>query len=629
MLVGAFGVTAALEADLAWRLRAALEEQDAEVFLRPGLALAASCATQAGERRGMLCALEGRLFEEAHLASELGLENPDTLELLAAAVGAWDRAAPTRLRGEFTALTWDAESGRGLVFQDHFGLKALYLAATGSHLSFATALPALLGLLPEAPRADEVTLLHRLGATSMVGDRTLYSGVTRLGAAHLLELSPGGWQRRRYWSPVYRPPQAGSRTELRARLYEGVARAIRRRVEPGTRAGIMLSGGIDSSSVAAVASRECEGTLRSYSFVFPDDPEMDESGRVTQLVDSLGLEGTSLHVHRGGAVRTCLDYLHTWGVPVATPAFVLERAMMERADADGVQVLLDGQGGDEVFGNAPYLLADRIRQGRVISALRLMERFPRSSDDLPRKVLVRLFALYALRGALPYRLHRRLRARGDVRRHFVDWLSTESGRRLFAHSDIWAWKRTPGPQWWANLAYLTVDGREASGQSEYMSMREHGLSVQVRSPLFDVELVETVLRLPPEHGYQRLDRSLIREAVHGLVPDGVRLSRYKSHLGPFFHGGLSGPDLPAIRALLGPRTARVRRFLDPARVDELIETPPRVGERGWMQWASAAWFASSTEAWLRTLEDASFPATFIAEHQPPSPRVDVVRDGWS
>jgi asparagine synthetase B (glutamine-hydrolysing) len=298
--------------------------------------------------------------------------------------------------------------------------------------------------------------------------------------------------------------------------------------------------------------------------------------------------------------------------------------MFAQADADGMTALLDGQGGDELFANAPYLIADRLRRGRLLSALGLLRRFPRSGP-LPLWVVRYLWRVYGIGGALPYALHQRARRRGDLRRHYSDWVPQEAVERLFAEDRRYEWKRRSNvPLWWANLVYATTTFREASGTTEHMAMRAPDLTVESRPPLFDIDLIEFVLRLPPELNFRHLDRSLVRESLAGVLPDAVRLCRQKSHLGRYFHEGLSGPDLVAIQALLLDPRARVRSYVDTDRMTELARRPIPVRSPGWLAWASGVWLLATTELWLHSLEDPGFPDRFADRYELSALAYDVI-----
>ena len=169
-------------------------------------------------------------------------------------------------------------------------------------------------------------------------------------------------------------------------LRNELERAIAARIgdEP---AGTILSGGVDSSVVLATATGlEPRPSMRAYSTVFPEWPWADESKRIAATTSALGVPSARFAVRPQGALRLALEQLRDTGTVPGGPGGLVERPGVRQAAADGVRVLLDGQGGDEVFGRSPYLLADTLRRAdlrgaaRVIRAL-LPHRGPRRSKS--------------------------------------------------------------------------------------------------------------------------------------------------------------------------------------------------------------------------------------------------------
>jgi hypothetical protein len=110
----------------------------------------------------------------------------------------------------------------------------------------------------------------------------------------------------------------------------------------------------------------------------------------------------------------------------------------------------------------------------------------------------------------------------------------------------------------------------------------------------------------------------------GRLPDRVRLSGQKSNLAPFYFRGLSGPDLPLIRELLGSERLEITRWVRPEAVRAALNGPPDPGGAGWERWLSAVWGWLKVESWLRSLSDPAFAERFLAETRPPEPRFTEV-----
>lgn len=519
--------------------------------------------------------------------------------------------------GAFVLLLWDEEGRRGLIAQDQLGGRSLYYFARGRRLYFASDVAALLRLLPGRPPPDDLTLAHRVANAPPPPERTDYEGVRRLCGGHLLELGDEGWRRTRYWAPEYRSPARTSRPELQDRLWAAASGAVRRRMAGDGKVGIVMSGGLDSTVVAAAAMEGAADGLslpRGYSAVFPGRPELDESERIDRLTGYLGLPGVRMEPRPGGIIPLMLEYLRAWDVPVAGPGYLLERPLLERAAADGISVLLDGQGGDEVFSLSPYLVADRLRRGRVLSSLRLARGFPSRADSPPFRSSLILWKRFGLEPAMPGSFHetRNRRRRG---RWLAD-LAPDAARQVREHHDELAWKKDrTGPLWWAFKASLLVQGRERVGLPDYLRHRAAMAGMEARPPFLDLELVRFVLGYPPEMDFGRYSRPNIRGALRERVPEEVRLDRRKSNLASFYHEGWVGPELPMLRSILLDRSARVRRFVRPGTIEALLADPPMVGARGWMSFGPRVWGLLGVECFLRHQEGSGFGERVLGSAQ--------------
>jgi asparagine synthase (glutamine-hydrolysing) len=514
--------------------------------------------------------------------------------LLAAAFGRLGEGAFAHLRGGWVALVWDREREIGAIVRDRAGEQPLHLAGRGDGgFTFAPELPELLDVLPMQPPPDDVWLAHFLARRVAPRERTPYAGVQRLPAGWLVSLERSHWRLRPWWRP--RPPAQrrldaeAAAAELRVAMRSAVERATARAATPG----VMLSGGFDSASVAALAA--AQRPLRAYSGVFPAHPNADESQRIARLRSHIGLPGVEHELRGGGALAATFDFMRAWRVPPATPNFFLWQALIERAASDGVDVLLDGEGGDELFGCAPPLLADLLRRGRLVKLLTTTRRVPGMGDRLEARKLRRALGLYALRPALPPGLHRAMRAARANRSEGRDWLAAPH-RSLLDDTARDAWKRRAGPRWWAYLVQAIGPGPDAMGAADHLRREAECCGLRVAHPWADTELADFVLSLPPDLAFDPdLDRPLARMAMADLVPDAVRLDDAKPYFNDPLTDALTGPDSELTAELATADEVSPYVHLD--RVRELLGRP------GGPAWPLDVWRLATVAAWLRQLGD--------------------------
>jgi asparagine synthase (glutamine-hydrolysing) len=508
------------------------------------------------------------------------------------------------LRGDFALALWDEQRRAGLIARDQLGGRAVFMRRSGRRLLFATELRDLIALLPARPAPDRMSLLHWVSMHDPRGPRTLYEGVDALPPGHAVRLTPDGWEVFRWWAPRYERPLRSSRAELVDRLRVGVETAVSRASDTDEAIGVLMSGGLDSTTVTAVAHGRCRPPRRppaAYSLVYPNLPSADESDWIDLMARELDLESVRHRVKPTSLLPAALDFIRTWQLPPRPRTFGILLPLLRRASDDGVKVVMDGEGGDLVFGAPAGLLADRVQRGRLAAAVRLARRFPGAGDRPPLRPVMQLVAGYGLRGALPAGLHAWLRTRGDLTRHLPSWIGSAERRELVEQAGHWDWKRLDGPRWWACLAEAIVDGQEAIDIRGDVRRRGAMAGVESRSPLLDLDLVELVLRFPPELAFDPvLSRPLLREAMTGVLPERVRLRPDKSFLDEFTRRSLLGHDLPAIERLLGARDAELRAYIDLERArNELLETPLERASHGPRFSVTALWRLATAECWLR------------------------------
>jgi asparagine synthase (glutamine-hydrolysing) len=556
----------------------------------------------------VLVRLAGRLADVDELSRTLRRGPDDTApELLAAAWRRWGAELLPHISGAFALLVWERSTRTGLLACDQLGGRSLFLAESGRRLVFATEIQPLLRVLERRPGPDHVALVHWLVDHSSPGRRTLFEGVVRLGAGHTLVLGERDWRRRRWWRPRYAVPLGCGQDGIADLLRQGLRGAVGRATPSRTPAAVLLSGGLDSSIVAALASERAP--VHALCAVFPGDPELDEARWQDAAIGAHSLRATRVRPVAAGALASAAEFVSTWGIPLQVPGVIIERPLLEAAAAIGLDVVLDGQGGDELFGTAVYLIADELRRGHPLSATRLARRYPGIGVD-PSSARVRYILMeVGVRGALPIRLHDLLRHRGDRTRWAPDWLTPESALLHVETSDPWRWKRDTGvPLWWSQLADVLTTGRERADIADYLRRRAAVAGVEARSPLLDVQLVELALRLPPELGFEpTLPRALVRQAMAGVLPEVIRRRRHKSDFSAFYQRTLAHSDFPAIARLLGDRSAEVGAYVDLGAVRERLLG--RLGEPGpeGRLWTSGIWNLVTAEVWLRTQADPDWP----------------------
>jgi asparagine synthase (glutamine-hydrolysing) len=572
----------------------------------------------------IVCLLDGRLDNAEELRVELGAapsEADSDERLLTAAYRRWGAELAGRMRGDFVLFAWDRRHEHGLLARDQLGVRPVFVHGGPENLVFAGELAQLLALLPSRPDPDEASLAHWIAASTRPGPETLFAGIRRLPPGAAMVFSARRAREVRYWEPRFEgaldlPPEELAE-QVRARL----ATAVRRRAS-GRRSAVLMSGGLDSSAVAAIATHEASERPLACSAVFPEHPETDESALIGELRQRLELRGPLLAVRAGGLLRSMLAHLERWQAPpVGWGDFWTEELIRAAAEA-GVTTVLDGDGGDEVFGPRSHLVADRLRRGHPLQALSLAAALPGGGPQIGRRQLASTFLRLGVAGAIPEPAQRPLRSRG-IRREAPSWMLPATRRALGRSDDPYAWKRLRGPRWWAHAAHGISRGIEQTGIFEHQRRRAAALGVEAAHPMLDLDLVELCLRTPPVATLdQRFNRPVLRDAMRGSLPEEVRLRPAKAWFDALIVECLAGADGEAVRSLLGDPRAELGAYVDLAAMRAALLDDENARRRQPFRWMWQVWRLVGAECWLRSQTQsssqilASLPALSEARVEP-------------
>jgi asparagine synthase (glutamine-hydrolysing) len=572
------------------------------------------------------CWISGRLTNARALCERFGLApDHDLPALLARAYARVGPDACELLRGTFVVVAFDRERSIATIVRDHLGGRPLVHVRVGGGALFAEHERALVELLPSTPVPDRLSLTRWIERGSTPPRRTLFEGVRRIPPAHRVELSAGAISIEPYWRPRYEGLATGSREAIAERLCDAAFAAVARAAHGAWRPAVRLSGGLDSACVAAgLAARGARaaqgpraasaGGAVALAAVFPNHPATDERELIEATARHTGLcvELTSFD-DRASILAPALDHIARWSLPPVTPNMFVWRPLMASARELGVDVMLDGEGGDELFGWAPHLFADLLRRGQLRAAWRLTRRIPEVGADADVRLRLRAIRKYGVSPLVPpavKRGRRRRRAASDP-------------ESLLAAADVAALAaleeggeegegglaRLDGPLWWRALAAELTNAGETLGVSGQLRRESTDERIDRRHPfLFDRELLQTALADPPELQFDPArDRALLRDGLLGHVPEAVRTRHAKSFFTDLLPAGLAADG-----ALLaeGPAEADapVRAFVRSEPLEALLgeATRPR-GSRA----ARRLWHAGLADVWLRGLTQPEYPRELL------------------
>jgi asparagine synthase (glutamine-hydrolysing) len=478
-----------------------------------------------------------------------------------------------RLRGMFALALWDSGHRRLLLARDRFGIKPLFYEVQDGRLSFASELKALLRQ-PRFSRAIDPEALHAfLAFNSIPAPLTIFSAARKLPPGHLLLCTEDGVEISRYARPAPAPegelrdePPESLADELHERLRDSVSAHLLADVP----VGVLLSGGVDSSVLTALAASASPTGISTFSIGFRER-SFNELALARHVAERYGTDHHELVVTPQMA-DLLPKLVAAFDEPFADSSAVPTYLVSELA-ARHVKVVLSGEGGDELFGGYETYAADQLAQrvGRAVAGLApLVERLPSSS----RRV------------SLEYRAKRFVRAAGlpPLERHHGWKEIFSSSQREQLLQPPWRDKTLdPLEPWKARFAetarapllarlqdvdlgiYLADD---LLVKTDRMSMVH---SLEARVPYLDPVVSDLAMALPTELKVRGLAKKrLLRRTASPLVPSSILRARKRGFSIPAA-AWLRGELEPLARSLLAPERTRRQGYFEPEQVTRLMD----------------------------------------------------------
>jgi asparagine synthase (glutamine-hydrolysing) len=495
-------------------------------------------------------------------------------------------------RGMFAAALWDRKERQLVLWRDRAGKKPLYYAAEDGRFAFASELPALLTLLSRRPGIRRAAVADYLRYGFVPQPATIYEGVHAVPPGGVLVVRPGEAPRvRRYWRRAAGAPFPGTRAEALAELDRRLAEAVRLRLRSDVPVGVFLSGGIDSGLVAHYAARENRADLMAF-VVSVDDPALDEGPAALEVARRLGIpaERIDLAIAPLDVVgRIAALYGQPFADSSAVPSYLISRQASPTR-----KVVLNGDGGDEVFGGyRRYVLARSLGGAGRRSGI-----LPPVTAGLGRLVAGRArrrggagFAARALRGL----------AVGEEERYRIWTADVMTGGTLDACFPALAEETTLSPgerPRCGDLRSLMQSDFEFLLPSDLlvkMDIATMANGLEARSPFLDVPLIEFAWSLPDRWLVEwRTSKPMLRSLAADRLPAGIVGAPKRGFEVPVARW-LAGDLRPMVADLLLAADSRVAALGDAAEVADLVERrTPFAGN-----WGQSVWGLLMLELFLR------------------------------
>jgi asparagine synthase (glutamine-hydrolysing) len=481
------------------------------------------------------------------------------------------------INGMFAISLWDTHKKRLILARDRYGEKPLYYGVFDGKLIYSSEPKALLAHPSVRAELDPEALRQYLSFDYVPAPRSIYKGINKLPAAHILSVENGEIKTRRYWNLSFAknghtPSLEKAATELRDLLSD----AVRMRLVADVPLGVLLSGGVDSSTVAAFATQHATDTVKTFSIGFSED-SFDETKYAREVAAHLGTDHYEemLSAQKAGDL---ISEIGTWLDEPLSDGSLIPTYLLARFVRKHVTVALGGDGGDEIFAGYPMYYAHK-----VAGAYGAIPQFLRTRFIEP---VVRHLPVSTKNLSFDYKAKRFIKSAKyeTIERHH-SWFgsfSIDEQRPLLtenvvaqANGDIYA-----GPRTMLDIC----DARDEIERMQYLDMNFYmaediltkvdrasmAVSLETRAPFLDPRIGQFAASLPLEYKLRgNKGKYILKRSVEGLLPASI-LRRSKKGFGIPIADWLKGRLNPLMHDLLAPARLQDQGLFESGHVQTLI-----------------------------------------------------------
>ncbi|GLI33527.1 asparagine synthase (glutamine-hydrolyzing) [Desulforhabdus amnigena] len=484
----------------------------------------------------------------------------------------WGNSCVERFKGMFAFCIWDSRRQSLFLARDHFGIKPLYYSRLpdGTFL-FGSEIKAILthSAIQREVNPQAIDNLFTFGFNT--APHTFFQGIEQLLPGHILKVDRHGIKMAPYWDiPAELPYLHGDDCELIERFRGKLQEAVRQGVVSDVPVGVYLSGGIDSSAIAALYSKSTDQPVKTITITF-DGADYDERDFSRSVASSLAAEHhefkCSIGAEEIGPMVRALEN------PIVSLLHLPLYLLSGKAKELGLKVVLSGDGSDEILGGYDYF-----------KQLKCME-FIKKGGPWRKSVLKRLYPTLQDSQLAPMHEHlARAAERFPVNHPAIPYRYREFQFKEQLYSRRFAQRLSHFAQEPVQLANVgRFSHRPAFDQAIYLETKLRLLnltlpladkmgmthSVEVRPLFLDHELVELLFQIPPHLKMQGLnEKFLLKESMKGIVPETIR-ARRKQPFNPPAPWFLKTMD-ELVMEYLSPGKVREADYFDPQFVQELL-----------------------------------------------------------
>ncbi|MDQ3129509.1 MAG: asparagine synthase (glutamine-hydrolyzing) [Acidobacteriota bacterium] len=535
------------------------------------------------EDKSIVVVMNGELYNFREVRSDLEKRghkfetNTDT-EILPHLYEEYGDAMLEHINGMFAFALWDKNKKKLLIARDRFGEKPLYYGVFDNQLIFASEPKVLLQHPAVKTEINTDALRSYLSFDYVPAPNSIYKNIYKLPAAHLLILENGEVKTRRYWNLAFhRNGNVPTIEKAADDLRELLADAVRMRLVSDVPLGILLSGGVDSSTVAAFATQFSSEKVKTFSIGFEED-SFDESKYARQVANYLNTE----HYEDKLSVEKAADLISeigTWLDEPLSDGSLIPTLLLSRFVKKHVTVALGGDGGDEIFAGYPMYFGHKMANiyGAIPQFLRsgviepIVNRLPVSNKNLSFDYKAKRFVAASKYDAVT-RHHSWFGSFSiDEQQNLLskDVLARTSNDIYKDAKDLL--KITDAPTEIERMQFLDLNFYMAEDILTKVDRASMAVSLEVRAPFLDPRIAQFAAGLPLEYKLKgNKGKYILKKAVEPLLPKNI-LERPKKGFGIPIAEWLKGRLNPLMHDLLDSKRLQNQGLFDAEFVQKLIK----------------------------------------------------------
>lgn len=534
------------------------------------------------EDKSIVVVMNGELYNFREVRAGLEqrghrFETQTDTEILPHLYEEYGEAMLEHINGMFAFALFDKNKNKLLIARDRFGEKPLYYGVFEGKLLFASEPKVLLANPAVKSEINLDALRSYLSFDYVPAPASIYRGISKLPAAHFLSVENGEVKTRRYWNLSWQKSRANlSLSDSATELRELLADAVRMRLVADVPLGILLSGGVDSSTVAAFATQFSSEKVKTFSIGFEED-SFDESKFARQVAAHLGTE----HYEDKLSVEKAADLISEIGIWLDEPmsdGSLLPTFLLSRFVRKHVTVALGGDGGDEIFAGYPMYYAHKVADlyGKVPRFLRngliepIVNNLPVSNKNLSFDYKAKRFVAASKYDAVT-------RHHSWFGSFSIDEQSKLLSKDVLAttSSDIYKDAKKlleicDAENEIEQMQFLDINFYMAEDILTKVDRASMAVSLEVRAPFLDPRVAEFAASIPLEYKLRgNKGKYILKKAVEPLLPKNI-LHRPKKGFGIPIAEWLKHRLNPLMRDLLAPERLKNQGLFDENFVQKLI-----------------------------------------------------------